>query len=269
MGEHVVPVQDLIPRARIAASFARAARHYDAHASLQREVADWLLSQFSLRHGSLRLLDLGCGTGYCAVQLERMFPTSLLVALDIALPMLAHTRAHGITAIHAVCADAAQLPFPDHSFDAVLSSLSLQWCGEPERVFSELGRVLAPGGIARLTTFGPESLIELRQAWASVDSYTHVNRFDTQARLLQAAVRCGLQLDIQVQIMTRWYPDLRSISRELKGIGAHNMNRNHPPGLSGRQAFARAEQAFARQLQPGKGIPVTYEIFCLSLTRSL
>ena len=255
-----------IDRDRIATSFARAAAGYDMHAALQREVADTLLDTLPHMPGHRYILDLGCGTGYCTGHLLNRFVDSEIVALDIALPMLERTGAHyEHKQLDCVCADAAMLPFAAASFDLVVASLSLQWCGDPGTVFTELARVLKPHGVAVLSTFGPDSLKELRNAWSVVDTYTHVNRFDDEATLQQAATRASMHLEINSRLMTRWYRDLRSISRELKGIGAHNMNTRQAPGLTGRQAFRQAEQRFARDFQAGSGIPVTYEIFYLTL----
>ena len=53
----------------------------------------------------------------------------------------------------------------------------LQWCLDLGPVFTELRRVLAPGGLLMFTTFGPDTLMELRASWAQVDGYTHVNQF--------------------------------------------------------------------------------------------
>ncbi len=76
-----------------------------------------------------------------------------------------------------VCADGEALPFADDSFEFIFSNLMLQWCTDLESVFSELRRVLAPGGLLMFTTFGPDTLMELRASWEAVDGYTHVNRF--------------------------------------------------------------------------------------------
>jgi malonyl-CoA O-methyltransferase len=253
-----------IARERIAKAFAAAATHYDVHAALQREVADALCALVPQTAMPRHVLDLGCGTGYCAQRLHRHFPTAELYALDLALPMLQQTRTLNAGA-QLVCADAALLPLARESFDLLCSSLALQWCAEPRRVFAEVARVLRPGGLALFSTFGPGSLRELRQAWAAADPHTHVNRFAPEIELLQAAHDVGLNARCERRLSLRWYGDLRELSRELKGIGAHNMNTAQRAGLTGRASFARAEQAFAAGLVPGRGIPVTYDILYLQL----
>lgn len=267
-----VPVTEEIARERIARAFAQAAPHYDAHAALQREVVQALCALLPT-DAPQAMLDLGCGTGYCAALLRRHYPHATLLALDLALPMLrrvAATLPATLPAAQApllVCGDAAALPLASASLDLVCSSLTLQWCPEPRQVFAELRRVLRPGGRALLSTFGPDSLAELRAAWATVDGHRHVNAFVPPEVLQSAARDSGLRLLLLRRPRQRWYPDLRTLSRELKGIGAHNMNATQRPGLTGRQAFERAERAFAAGRQGTRGIPVTYDLLYLSLER--
>ncbi|HWK54738.1 MAG TPA: malonyl-ACP O-methyltransferase BioC [Hyphomicrobiales bacterium] len=265
------PVATEIARERIARAFAQAALHYDAHAALQREVAQALCALLP-ENTPQTLLDLGCGTGYCAALLRQRYPQATLLALDLALPMLQRVAASPLGAQDVapallLCADAAALPLAPASLDLVCSSLTLQWCPQPGQVFSELHRVLRPGGRALLSTFGPDSLAELSAAWATVDDHRHVNQFEPIETLERAAQDSGLRLTLQRQPSVRWYANLRELSRELKGIGAHNMNATQRPGLTGRQAFQRAERAFAAGGQGARGVPVTYDLLYLSLER--
>jgi malonyl-CoA O-methyltransferase len=199
--------------------------------------------------------------------LQQHFPAAECYGLDLALPMLQQTRARN-TPAQLLCADAALLPLARHSFDLLCSSLTLQWCADPTQVFAEVARVLRPGALALFSTLGPDSLRELRQAWAAVDSHTHVNHFAAEAELLQAAQAAGLQVRCERRVSLRWYRDLRDLSRELKGIGAQSMNAMQRRGLTGRDSYARAEQAFAAGYVPGRGIPVTYAILYLQLAVS-
>lgn len=253
-----------IARERIAQAFGAAAPSYDTYAALQREVATTLCAIVSPKTAPSVIVDLGCGTGYCSAQLSARFPDASLYVLDLAEPMLQHARrAHALSSL--VCGDFEALPFASHSVDLACSSLVLQWSVEPQRVFAEVARVLRHGGTAAFSTFGPQSLRELRAAWAQVDPHTHVNHFCAESVLLRAAENAGLSARSERQIHTRWYRDLRELSRELKGIGAHNMNTTQRRGLTSREAFTRAEQAFGSGEVVGKGVPVTYEILYLTL----
>jgi len=251
-----------ISRQRIAHAFGTAASTYDQHAALQRDVAQTLCSKLSSTVAPADVLDLGCGTGYCVSQLKARFGAANVYALDLAEPMVERTRA-AVPGANVLCGDIASLPLASQSVDVICSSLALQWSASPNVVFDEARRVLRPEGVALFSTFGPKSLCELREAWAKVDPHTHVNRFTPADELLNAAFAVGLKARCETQLLTRWYGDLRELARELKGIGAHNMNEARPKGLTGRASFAQVEKVFAANRVPGRGVPVTYEILYL------
>lgn len=255
----------VIARADIARSFGQAAAHYDDYADLQRAVAESLLAMVDDAPGLL--LDLGCGTGYGAARLAARFPQAQILAVDVALPML-QTAARNLSAqTPLLCADMNALPLQDASADLAISSLALQWCASPQRVFGELARVLRSGGRALLSTFGPATLRELRAAWNKVDTHMHVNTFPGLDELQHAAAHCGFHVASERSVELRHYATLRELARELKGIGARNMNAARPPGLTPRAAFARAEHEFGKG-RTADGIPVTWELYFLDLRKA-
>lgn len=256
-----------IPLTQVARSFGQAAAHYDEHAALQREVADHLLGRIAVSNPATAI-DLGCGTGYCAGKLGTRFPDTHLLALDLALPMLHASAARVTHDTSLLCADVQVLPLRSDTIDLAVCSLTLQWCSDPLRTFLELERVLRRGGQVVLSTFGPATLRELRAAWDAVDTHVHVNGFVDAAVLRLAAQAAGLGVTLERELMTRHYASLRALARELKGIGAHNMNEARPPGLTPRAAFARAEQEFGKGNVAGLGIPVTWELYYLDLRKS-
>lgn len=256
----------MIPLRHIARSFGRAAASYDAHAELQREVADALLAALSSAVVPATLLDLGCGTGYCSAALHARYPAAQLYALDLALPMLQASAQRKIPGLQLLCGDAARLPFAPESFDLVCSSLTIQWCEDTPGLFSELFRVVRKGGKVLLSTFGPATLAEVRAAWAAADHSVHVNGFLPLATLVAAARKAGFACTARSELHTRYYPSLRAVAVELKGIGAHNMNSGQSRGLTPRSAFARAEQAFAAARKE-QGVPVSWEVLFLELDK--
>ena len=165
--------------------FDRAAAGYDTAAVLQAEVRDNLLGRLDLMALTPRVVvDAGAGTGHAARALKRRYPKALVAALDLSPRMLlaAGRQQSWLRPFARVCADAERLPFADASVDLILSNLMLQWCN-PDAVFAEFRRVLAPHGLLSFTTLGPDTLRELRSAWKAVDSHTHVNQFiDMHAR---------------------------------------------------------------------------------------
>lgn len=261
-----VPAREAHARPAIARAFGQAATGYDGHAALQREVADALLAQRAAgtRH---RLLDLGCGTGYCAAQLRAAYPAAALYGLDLARPMLRVAGSRGIDDLALVCADAARLPFADATFDLLVSSLTIQWCPDTTALFSDLFRVLRPGAQALLSTFAPGTLRELRTAWAAADAGVHVNTFLPPQALVIAATQAGFRVDLRRECRVRYYPSLRVLALDLKGIGAHTLHAGRRRGLTTPTAFRQAEEAFASTEVPGRGIPVSWELCYLDLRR--
>jgi malonyl-CoA O-methyltransferase len=244
-------------------SFERAAASYDGAAALQREVAQRLLQRLDfMKIQPQRVLDLGCGTGQCIPGLMTHYRSAEMVALDIALPMLVRARSRGrwLRRPRCVCADAARLPFRDACFDLVFSNLMLQWCIDLEMVFKELQRVLRPGGLLLFTTLGPDTLRELRDSWARVDGYTHVNMFQDMHDVGDALVRARFSDPVMdVERLTLTYPDLWQLMRELKLIGAHNVTAGRPRGLTGKAHIYRLTEAYESFREKGV-LPASYEI---------
>lgn len=260
------PTQSGIPLPAIARSFGLAAQHYDEHAELQRQVADTLMAHITTEK-PLQILDLGCGTAYCSENLRARFPAASIVALDIAMPMLQAAGERDVADMQRVCADAQVLPLRAGMADLVVSSLAMQWCADPQRLFEELLRVTRSGAEVVLSTFGPRTLQEVRAAWAAVNGAVHVNAFMPLAALQTAATTCGFIWQSVTELRERPYASLREVARELKGVGAHNMNAGRSSGLTGRKAFAQAEAEFSRGRLPGGAIPVSWEVQYLLLRK--
>lgn len=266
------PGHTLLDRRAVRAAFARAAARYDAAAVLQREIAERLLARLDyMRLAPQAILDLGCGTGYATPRLARRYRAARVVGADLASAMLRAARARsqprlpfGLGERFSRCrflvADAETLPFADRSFDLVYSNLMLQWC-DPERVFRECRRVLRPGGLLLFTSFGPDTLQELRAAWRAVDTQAHVHEFldmhdvgDTLARVRFA------DPVMDVEQLTLSYPDVGGVLRDLKDIGAHNAAATRSPGLTGKTRFARFRAAYEAYRGSDGRIPASYEV---------
>ena len=252
-----------LDRRAVARAFDRASDSYDAAAELQERVRGELLGRLAeLKVTPRTVLDLGAGTGHATRALKRLYPQALTVAVDIAPGMLARARAQSrwLRRFERVRADAYALPFRDHSFDLVFSSLMLQWCDDLDAVFAEISRVLAPGGLLLFSTFGPGTLAELREAWATSDAPgNHVNHFFDPHALGSALMHAGFAepvLDVDRIVMK--YPDTLTLMRELKAIGAHNVTQGRPRGLMGRRRLAQMSKAYEAQRRDG-ALPATYE----------
>lgn len=254
-----------LEKARVRRAFDLAATSYDEHARLQRLVREEMLARLDwLKLSPQVVMDLGCGTGAALRGLRKRYPRARLLGLDISRGMLQQAR-RGLPWLRRptlLCADMERLPLRDASVDLVFSSLTLQWSNDPEQVFREVRRVLRPGGVFLFSTLGPDTLRELRDAWRAADpAHTHVNLFYDMHDLGDALMRAGLRDPVMdVERLRLAYPDVRSIMRSLKGIGARNGTLGRARGLTGKGVLARVETAYEAHRDAAGRLPVSYEV---------
>ncbi|MFI2811873.1 malonyl-ACP O-methyltransferase BioC [Microbulbifer sp. M83] len=248
----------------VARSFGRAASSYDRAAHLQRAVCRQLLGRLETSRPPQRILDLGSGTGYGCELLRRRYPDAEIIALDLAEGMLDYARRERPVADHYIAADAEFLPLADASVDLVFSSMALQWCYRLPGLFAELRRVLADNGSCQVATLGPGTLDELRRSWAAVDGGVHVNRFLPAGDWLAAARGAGLSGALKSEGRVLHFDTVMELMRELKTIGAHNVNRDAGRGLTGRARLQALAEAYEQWRTPA-GLPASYELLYLDL----
>ncbi len=253
-------------------AFDRAAATYDAAAVLQREVCDRMAERLQfLKVAPRRILDAGCGTGYGSRQLLERYPEARLAALDIAPGMLAVARGRQsgwrgwLPRLAArrdsyLCGDLEALPLASGSVDMLWSNLAVQWCNDLDATFAGFHRVLAPQGLLMFSTFGTDTLKELRQAFAELDGYPHVSRFADMHDIGDALVRAGFDAPVMdMDGLTLTYDDLPSLMRDLKAIGAHNATAGRRQGLMGKGEWRRLLEIYEKFRRDGK-LPATYEV---------
>ncbi|MBL4827614.1 MAG: malonyl-ACP O-methyltransferase BioC [Spongiibacteraceae bacterium] len=257
----------LLDKKQIARSFSRAAISYDSVADLQREVGHHLC-QYLPECSADVVMDLGCGTGFFSASFQQRYKNCHTVALDLAEGMVNYaSQHHREKNISWLCGDAENIPLSDNSVDIVFSSLAIQWCEDSDGLFAELARVLKPGGSFVVSTLGPNTLHELRDAWLAVDDYTHVNRFVEQNQLLLSAQQAGLSsaLDsvtgFDEKTITLEYDTLKKLTRELKSLGAHNINSGRLSGLMGKQRVRQFKKAYERQRNKQDLLPASYQVW--------
>jgi malonyl-CoA O-methyltransferase len=253
---------------QVAASFSRAAASYDSVAELQRAVGHALLDRLPQGFVPQRWLDMGCGTGYFSRVLGEHFPGSQGVALDIAEGMLNHAQPQG-GAEYFLAGDAERLPLQDNCCDLIFSSLAVQWCADFASVLREAQRVLRPGGVLAFASLCVGTLYELRESWGQVDGQVHVNRFREFERYQQLCGGSGLGLrSLENCPHVLHYPDVRSLTHELKALGAHNLNPGRPGGLTGRARISGLIGAY-EGFRQDQGLPATYQVVYAVLEKPL
>ena len=241
---------------RVRDSFDRAAATYDGAAVVQRRVCDRLLQECHPGLAPTRILDAGCGTGYGAGQLRKRWPQAHINGIDFAPAMLALA---GPATDCCQAADIEKLPFAEASFDLWWSSLSIQWC-HATTVFREAVRVLRPGGQVAFSTLCPDTFAELRAAFAGVDHHRHTLPFDEPEAINAALAEAGLrQIRLVRERHTIYYPELKSLLRSIKAIGAQNVGEGGRNGMMGRRAWQKVEAAY-EQFRTPAGLPASYDV---------
>ncbi|MBT2143900.1 MULTISPECIES: malonyl-ACP O-methyltransferase BioC [unclassified Rhodanobacter] len=243
--------------------FGRAATSYEKHDALQREVGDALLERLGFYlETPQRVVDVGAGTGRGTALLKQRYPKAEVIALDLALPMLRAAKQHNswLKPFMRVCAEATHLPLADHSVDVLYSNLCFQWVDDLPALFGECMRVLKPGGFMAFSSFGPDTLKELRAAWAEADQQPHVGRFLDMHDVGDAMLNAGLRdpvLDVFRYTLT--YSEPRKLLEELQGLGATNADRARARGLTGKGRYRRMLAAYEAMRMDGR-IPASWEV---------
>jgi malonyl-CoA O-methyltransferase len=243
--------------------FGRAAKSYEQHDVLQREVQVALLERLDFYTGTpQRVVDVGAGTGRGTALLKQRYSKAEVIAIDLALPMLRAAKQHSSwrRPFARVCAEATALPLADHSVDVLHSNLCFQWIDDLPALFGECVRLLKPGGLLVFSSFGPDTLKELRAAWAEADQQPHVGRFLDMHDVGDAMLSAGLRdpvLDVFRYTLT--YSEPRKLLEELQGLGATNADRTQLRGLTGKARYRRMLAAYDTMRADGR-IPATWEV---------
>lgn len=257
----------LLDKARVRASFDRAAASYDAAAIVQKLVREEMASRLDLvKIAPSTILDAGCGTGRGSHLLNKRFGRANVISLDLAVGMLEQTRLAQpllrrilrAAAPALLCADIEKLPLADASVGMVWSNLAIQWCNDLDAAFAEFYRVMQPESLLMFSTFGPDTLKELRAS--SQNGHTHVSRFVDMHDIGDALVRAGFSAPVlDVEHYTLTYDDVKDVMRDLKSIGAHNATAGRARGLMGKGFLHGIAQNYEQFRHNGK-LPATFEV---------
>lgn len=251
----------------VKAAFNTAAPHYDGIAVLQREVRERMLERLGLVKISPQcVVDVGAGTGHAAFALAQRYTQATVISIDIAWAMLSQARVHAPRLQRWrkrhrwICGDAEKLPLRDACADLIFSNLTLQWCPNVDQTFRELRRTLRPNGLVMFSTFGPDTLRELRQCWRQVDGHNHVNAFIDMHDIGDSLIRSGFSDPVMdVETFTLTYPDAAAVMRELKTLGAHNVTAGRNRGLTTPRKLRAVTDGYEKLRQAGT-LPATFEV---------
>jgi malonyl-CoA O-methyltransferase len=253
-----------LDKAAVKKSFNRAAKTYDHAGVLQEEVLSRLLDRLQyIRLSPESIIDIGCGTGRGVAGLQKTYSKARVVSLDLAYSMLQETKKqYGLfSKKRMVNADMERMPFTNNSFDLMFSCLAIQWANDLNVVFREAARMGKPGGLYMFATFGPSTLIELRDSWFEVDQRPHVHQFIDMHDIGDALMAAGFsQPVVDAETIKLEYGDFRQVLNDLKNIGASNADKNRNKGLMTPNRLKMLEAAYREHgFQNGKFV-ASYEV---------
>lgn len=253
-------------------AFERSASSAGEVSVLAREVERRMAERLAyVRVDPARVLDAGYGAGEGFELLRAHYPKAQLVGIDFAEPVVRVARARaglrerirtlfGAARNFHVCAEFSRLPLASGSFGMVWSNLALAWAREPSRALEEFHRVLAPGGLLMFSSYGPDTLKELRAAFAAADAGAHVHVFADMHDVGDLLVARGFGTPVMdMELVTLTYTDFDALVRDLKRSGQVNAAGERARGLLGRRAWRRVREAYEAMRLDGR-LPVTFEI---------
>ena len=261
---------EFVEQRQVRRNFARAAATYDEVAVVQREIGKRMLERLDyVRIEPRRVLDLGCGTGASFAALHQRYPDASLIGLDLSEPMLraGHAQRSRLRWLlpflrgsrpTLLAADAASLPLASQSIGLLWSNLMLHWLDDPLPAFREVHRLLEVEGLLMFSTFGPDTLKELRASFA--DGYEHAQRFTDMHDYGDMLVHCGFADPVMdAEVLTLTYASFDDLVGDLRRSGSGCAMRARRRGLMGRSAWAEARTTYARLMRNGR-LPATVEV---------
>ncbi|HEY1124287.1 MAG TPA: methyltransferase domain-containing protein [Sphingobium sp.] len=207
-------------KVEIGAAFGAAAGHYDASATVQRDVAAHLAAMASrerLPQGA-QILEIGCGTGLLTQDIRARWPAATLIATDIAPDMLAIADRRG-AASQLLAMDGEAPVFEGRWFDLILSSLAFQWFDDMGAALARLHGLLRPGASLYFATMGAESFASWRAAHEACGLSAGIADYPTLAALqtMLAPYADAFACDEHYPLPE---PGGTALVRHFRGIGA-------------------------------------------------
>lgn len=260
---------------RVRALFADPARVAEAD-FLRREIASRMHERLQLvKVNPLRVVDAGCGSGPDLPVLQKSYPAAQILGVDTSPAMIAAARGQAgksgfsqligkllpaKSGIDYLCADMADLPLARNNVDLVWSNLALHWHPQPDRVFAEWHRVLKVGGLLMFSCFGPDTLQELRAAFAEVDLAPHTLPFVDMHDFGDQLVEAGFAEPVMdMEKITVTYDNADKLLADARALGGNPLQTRRK-GLLGKDGYARLTAGLEKQRRADGKLALTFEV---------
>lgn len=242
-------------------NFSRAANSYDRVAKVQKKAIDLVLKLLDQKDLRIKnVLDLGSGTGLARQPLMERFGGASYHALDISFAMLRHAQQHAPQLTRSICADMDQLPIARDSVNLVFSTSTIQWCNDLKSLMLDIRRAMTSDGLFVFSTFGPNTLAELRFAFAQVDAEQHVRSFASQQVLESALKLAGFEhIMLQSTDHVIEYAHPMQLLKDIKAAGA-SYHPKQTQGFYSKTKFARMLASYPASEVRRDSFPATYEV---------
>jgi malonyl-CoA O-methyltransferase len=252
--------------------FGRAAKTAASAAVLDREIERRMAERLVyLRHRPSRVLDVGAGLARSFPLIREHYPETELIGLDFSSALLAEARGNrslmnrlrarfASTVSHLVCGNFERMPIRSSSIGLLWSNLALAWAADAPAAIREFHRVLETGGLLMFSTYGPDTLRELREAFRKCDGYAHVHPFIDMHDLGDLLVSSGFATPVMdMEVLTLTYAGVPALLDDLRRSGQVNAAVARRRGLMGRAGWQRMLDDYSALAREGR-IPATFEI---------
>jgi len=244
---------------------------------LRREIAERMHERLSLvKLIPKQVLDAGCGAGADLGLLQKTYPAAQILGLDGAGAMARAARGPASTGgalnqlltrlmpakagVDVLCGDYGNLPLGPNSVDLLWSNLALHWHPLPDRVFAEWRRVLRVEGLLMFSCFGPDTFIELRNAFAALDAYPHTLPFVDMHDFGDQLAAAGFSTPVMdMERITVTYDTPQALLADVRALGGNPLE-SRRRGLIGRAAWQRMLDALEAQRRPDGKLNLTFEV---------
>ena len=244
---------------------------------LRREIAGRMHDRLELvKIAPRRVLDAGCGAGADLALLQKDYPAAQVIGIDAAFNMVAAAKTAGPAVgalnqmlsrlmpakagIDVLAGDFGNLPFQPNSLDLVWSNLALHWHPQPDRVFAEWRRVLRIDGLLMFSNFGPDTLRELRSAYAEIDEHPHVLPFVDMHDFGDQLVEAGFSTPVMdMEVIKVTYDTPQALLADVRALGGNPLA-TRARGLRGRAAQARLLAALEKGRDATGKLVLSFEV---------